>query len=225
MTTNFETKYGSIPVSTVNIDDLDGWKVILSDTYKPDRGVYMLQKFYDDYPNLVSTCPDVDMLYKLCARSAKLGLWLKESNAQFVLEVAPPFYLKEMITPIEFSEASSIVIEINKTNRVLASEQEIIVNEFKRKMAQASDKQRKSVEKFNKNNIARIITLNSTALPVTLQAMIENYTPSSKSESPDRKTYAREVLISFKCSLVEFFKNPINAKVDFDSLLDELSEK
>lgn len=70
---------------------------------------------------------------------------------------------------------------------------------------------------------ARVISMNTTELPLTLQLAIENFTPANDVNSPNKKAYARELLIRYKLELIKMIKN--DPSININLVIESMQEK
>lgn len=201
------------------------WKVIQSSEYKPDRQEWMLKKFRKEFPKQAEAVSSFEILNSLASRSMRVSQWFANSSAEFILEVDVPLYLKDLIDPKEYKNASENLQLLNKNAASRSSEEVKTVQEYKSNMEKISMKYDRINEGIIKNKIVRILSINSQYLPITLQLMIENFTPAADGKSPDKKTYAREILTQFKISLIKYFTAKENKESDLEEFLKEIAEK
>lgn len=200
---------------TMNIEvntDPDLWLIIQDEKYRPDRGAFILERFIESYPN-VNVKGDVTKIYALCSRSAALGEWLAAQNLDYALIQNEPTFYRDIIDQDSYKAVSSELQENSTRGRDRANEELVAARKYKDEM----DKIDKKYSKFKfKLKESRIINMNSTELPLTLQLAIENYTPSS-SDSPNRRAFARELLINYKISLLTAISD--DPSIDIEALI------
>jgi len=212
-------------VDEINVRDSSSWKVVEAQNFRPDKPEFMLKRFKKDFPKQASAVNDFDMLTKLASRSKAVSEWYARVSAEYVLEINVPKYLKDIVEPKEFEEANTKIKELNKLAAERALDEQRVVKNYQQEMKKIEEDYTKKSAVNLQNKLVRILTLNSTSLPITLQLMIENFTPSTTSGSPDKKTYAREVLTQFKISLLKYFADKANKDADLEDFLTEISQK
>jgi len=207
--------FGSNNVNfSVSIDEnIDNWLIVKDEKYRPDRGVFVLEKFKEDFPEI--NVDNIDKVYSLCSRSAALNEWLAKVNLSYALIQNEPTFYRDKI---EASRYNLVSEELLKNNSILSSkarEELELAADYRSKM----DKIKIKYSKIEyKSKEARVISMNTTELPLTLQLAIENYTPASD-DSPNRRSYARELLINYKLSLLNVIKE--NPEVNIDIIIKD----
>jgi len=207
--------FGSNNVNfSVSIDEnIDNWLIVKDEKYRPDRGVFVLEKFKDDFPEII--VDSIDRVYSLCSRSSALNEWLAKVNLSYALIQNEPTFYRDKI---EASRYNLVNEELLKNNSILsnkAKEELELAADYRSKM----DKIKLKYSKIEyKSKEARVISMNTTELPLTLQLAIENYTPASD-DSPNRRSYARELLINYKLSLLNVIKE--NPEVNIDIIIKD----
>lgn len=214
-----------ITMDEVDIKNSSKWKTVESESYKPDKADFIFKRFQKDWPQHKIMVTNVELVYKLCSRSSRLSDWLRETSAQFVVDVSPPKYLQGIVEPKDYIKATDSLSEIGKSNKLLSDKTIISVNNFNAEIAEHNRVHQETLNKFKDDKIVRILNLGSNALPITLQLMIENFSPSQNAKSVDKKTYGRELLINFKISLIKHFSDEKNKELDIDLFLKEIAEK
>lgn len=225
MTIKLNSGTVTLLVDEINVNDPNSWKTVQQENYRPDRDDFILKSFKEKFPRHANAVNSIETVNNLASRSKLINNWLVSAGTEYVLEVQAPQYLKEIVEPSEYKEASEVLAELNKLSTKRSLEEQLVAKEYKDKLCKIADKYDKLTESTKKDNIVRILSLNSTSLPITLQLMIENYSPSVTSSSPDKKTYAREVLTNFKISLLKYFTRKENKDVNITEFLTEISEK
>jgi hypothetical protein len=204
----------------VDVDDSSNdWVIIKDENYRPDREEFVLSYFRKDFPDV--KVPDVSKVYALCSRSAILAQWLSSVNMQYSLQEQVPTFYRQLVDPEEYKKAYDDITENARLNRDRAMEEFKASSNFKNEMSKIAEKYNR---KRKMNSIySRVITMNSTELPLTLQLAIENYTPADDASLPNVKAYAREILIQYKISLIKYIKD--NPNVDIEALIKENQTK
>jgi hypothetical protein len=199
---------------SVSIDEnIDNWLIVKDEKYRPDRGIFVLERFKEDFPEI--NVDNIDKVYSLCSRSAALNEWLAKVNLSYALIQNEPTFYRDKI---EASRYNLVSEELLKNNSILsnkAKEELELAADYRNKM----DKVKLKYSKIEyKSKEARVISMNTTELPLTLQLAIENYTPASD-DSPNRRSYARELLINYKLSLLNVIKE--NPEVNIDMIIKD----
>lgn len=215
----------SIDVDSVDIKNPDKWKIVESETYRPSKDNFILNKFHSDWPQHKVAAKSAEMVYSICSRATILINWLREANASYSIETTPPLYLEGIISPEKFINATESLNEINNINREYSIKNQKTAKNFNEEMDNNTAEHVKKLEKFKENKIVRILNMNSTELPISMQFMIENFTPTVNANSVDKKTYARELLVNYKVSLLKFFNEENNKDININDFLISMSEK
>lgn len=206
----------------VSIDDPKQWRVIKSESYLPDKNQFIVNCWSRDYSEFET--PDADTIYRLCSRSTNLNDWLKRVNLQYVISEAPPDYLKDLIDPSEFEDSTKLLREINK----ISQDESIELNEEAKKYSKKVEAiKTKYLDLYNNKkvtNFVKIINLKSNDLPISFIMAIDNFSPAKGEDSPKAKTYARELLLTFKKGLLEFIKDKPK-DYNIDKILEKLKAK
>lgn len=216
---SFEFEYAGGSFSVDVPTDLEKWYIVEDEEYRPDRAQFVLEKFKEDFSS-IKIGDNPEKVYALCSRSSKLNLWLAEANNQYALIQNTPTFYRDVIDPKEYEKVSAQLLIVSQKNRERASEELKAAQEYQAKISKIKSKY---VDFKIDNKFAKVIALNSTSLPLTLQLAIENYTPSDADDSPTKREYARELLIRYKLNLINMIKN--DADVDIDTMINKLMEK
>jgi len=196
----------------------DNWLITKDESYRPDKQKFIEQKFRKDYPGI--KVKDANQVYALASRSAKLNDWLAKANLEYAVVEGAPTYFRDYVDPKDFEQASKEVQKLSQANSDKAKAQAYAATEYKNKLAEIDKEFEKKLS--TSDNIAKIISLNSTALPLSIQLAIDNYTPASSS-SPNQRAYSRECLINYKIKLLEALTK--DKKLNIDKLITENMEK
>lgn len=211
---------------SLTIDKIDtsskNWKIIQTDEYRPDKQAYVEAKFYEDFAELGQQ--SFDQIASLASRSSLLNKWLVSVNASFAIDVAPPFWLQEEIPSEEYVKIQPIISKLSQAAADRASKESAAAKEYRAKLdGIEKDFNTKMNEFKSDNNIIKILTIQSTKLPLSFQLAIDNYTPLAAQAAPNQRMFAREVLTSYKISLLKFSKD--NPQVDIQKVIDEMATK
>lgn len=220
---NFEFKLSIGEVIIPGVPDkIDDWIIIKDEKYRPDKDKFILDQFKKDYPHVpVINCQQV---YNLGSRSSVIAEWLGRNNVQYSLIQETPTYFRDLVGAESFKNLSNKIQKINKIQLEKAREEEAASIEYKNKIKEINLKYSSLINKEKEyNKELKVLTLNSTALPLTIQLAIENYVPGDDATSPDKKSFAREMLIRYKQSLINLIKQ--NPSINIDEVIDEFAVK
>lgn len=215
----------TIDVDSVDVNNPDKWKIVESESYRPNKDNYILNKFHNDWPQHKVLAKDAEMIYTICSKSLILQNWLREASASYVVETTPPLYLEGIISPDSFIKANESLVEINNISKEYSIKNLNTAKRFNEEMEYNTIEHNKKLEKFKENKVVRILNMNSKELPISMQFMIENFTPTINANSVDKKTYARELLVNYKVSLLKFFNEDMNKNININDFLSKMSEK
>lgn len=198
------------------------WVTIIDESYKPNREAFIINKFQKDFAAIkVSNC---DEIFKLASRSTRLNKWLAEVNAEYALKEKVPTYFRDYVDPSVFKETSEKLTKLRNNNAKQAAEEAELARKYHKEMEDIRNAYKEENDKIvGDDYVTKILNLNSTSMPLSLQLGIENYTPAKEGTSPNKATYAREMLIRFKISLLEAMK--ANKDANLNELLSGLETK
>lgn len=188
---------------TVDVDDNpDSWLIINDELYRPDRSAFILEKFNESFPH-IDVKNDAKLIYSLCSRSSSLSEWLAQVNLEYASIQNEPTFYRDYIEPKRYEKVSKELTEYSRKVKLRAEEELKAAEEFRLKMDLINKKY--SNIKFTYPE-SRVISMNTTELPLTLQLAIENYTPADDS-TPNQRAYARETLINYKLTLIDLINS------------------
>lgn len=211
----FELNGGGVDLTVIGpAKDKSEWLINKEDDLRPERAEFIYQAFTRDYPTIKVN--NVDKVYALCSRSKLLVDWLAIENAKFSLAVKVPTYIQDNISPETYKTVEEQMTKLNKVQSEKTTVINAAVARFKAEMKAIEDN---SVYKVppTVHPVTKIMLLNSSDLPISISLAIENYTYEGTDDYPDQKAYAREMLIRYKSSLVELWKQDM--KIDIDNVI------
>lgn len=202
----------------VNKPDLDpdGWTVVKQESLSYDKGSMILSKFNEEFPNLA--IDSYELLCKICSRSRSLNEWLITKNLEFSEYSQLPLFLVDKITPASYKTLQVDIVKLNGTVAAFAKKRELLAREYEANLVKLEAEELKEVVKLKGNNkILKVLALNSTYLPITIQLAIENYIPTD-SLADSRRTYGRECLIQYKSALIDLIID--NPDINIDDVIN-----
>lgn len=217
--TGINVEIGNSVVSIEVPTSSNDWLIIKDETYRPDRGVLVLETFKKDFPS-IQVGDDVEKVYALCSRSARLAEWLAKVNLSYATLQNEPTFYRDVIAADDYKLVAKDLEQLSNNNRSRATEELKAAEVYKTTMETISNKYS---NRRLENKFSTIIALNTTSLPLTLQLAIENYTPANDATSPNRRAYARELLVRYKLALIEMVKE--NRNIDIDRVISEATVK
>lgn len=200
-------------------DKLDDWTVVKQQSMKYVKGDVIVENFNKDFPHAV--VDNYEVICDLASRSRKISEWLVNANITYSELAEMPLYLEGLVEPKTYKNLSTDILHINRTIGSFSQQRQELAEKYKKELKNLEKKENESINKIKGNNkLLRILTLNTTALPLTLQLMISGYSPSnSLNVQESQKVYAREMLINYKVALIK--KVIANPDIDIDVIIEE----
>lgn len=227
--TNFDYNNETIVIPTIS-ENLDQWTVIKSQAVQYSAAEVIVDNFNESFNNIQLSGETYEEKYefltKLVSRNSKLLEWYSAQKIKYSDLAQLPLFAKDLIEPKKFKSlqndltALSDVVKESVDQRILAS------NEYKKKLNLIDiNEKRKISEIKSKDQVLKILSLNSSQLPLTLSLAIENFTPlgDTKLAAENKKIYVRETLTQFKIGLLKFLND--NPNTDIDDVIDKLGLK
>jgi hypothetical protein len=213
---NFSSKTVFIGDLEVKLPDetLDNWVVVKQQSIKYVKGDIILEKFNKDFPHAV--VGSYDVICELASRSTKISEWLVNANTIYSELAEMPLYLDGLVEPKIYKGLTQDIQRINETIGSFSQNRQQLAEKYKNELKILEKKEKEAIDKIKGNNkFLRVLTLNTTSLPLTLQLMINGYSPSnSENLQESQKVFAREMLINYKVSLIKKIIEDPNFKVD-----------
>lgn len=219
---NLESKIiagGVLKVEAPKVNSSD-WLIKREESLRPEKKDFVLKAFNKRFPDI--KVKDADQVYNLCSRSKLLNEWLSNTNLLYVDQVKIPAYAIDLLDTSKVKECYEIITEINDKNSLKAAAIKALSDTFKENLRKIEDNKDYKCDKQLTNEV-KVLILNTTDLPLTLQLAIENFTPAKNDEFPDTRAYAREMLFQFKKSLFKLIKE--KPEINIDNVINELKEK
>lgn len=205
------------------VDDGDdkSWYIIKEESYRPDKDKFVLDKFNEKYPKMKQT--KIQTVYNLCSRSSTLNVWLAGINLEYAKSSQVPTFYRDLVEPDVFKETQEELTKINKLESDKAAIELELAKSYKAELKRVVSEYENKVNQIIKTKTIRVLNLKSTDLPIYIQLAIENYTPGKATDSPDKKTFGRELLINYKKMLLQILSK--NKDVDIQKIIDDAREK
>jgi hypothetical protein len=202
--------------------DESSWTVIEAQSFKIDKGDFILKEFKKDFPNL--KIRDADHLVRVVSRSEVLNEWYAKTSLLYADSVQLPLAYKDQLSPIEYKEFFSDTSLYKKNLALETDEIQQLSKTFKEEAQIIRDKYKKlNDDIISKNKMYPILVLNKNQLPISASIMIEDYTPKTGDITMKRNAYGREVLISYQKSLIKAVKD--KPDIDILAVIKEMSTK
>lgn len=218
---NFTLSDDTLSIDIEKVDtSSSNWKIIQTEDYRPDKRAFIEEQFSESYPKFGKL--DYDMITALASRSKVISKWLTISSQKYTVEVDPPLWLQSEISAEEFKEIKPKITLLSKAASDRAEAEAKAASEYKNKLARIERDFSDKVSAMKKDsNLLKILSMSSTDLPITLQLAIENFTPSSAESAPNQRMFAREILTSYRISLIKYSKT--NPDMDIQTVIDRLA--
>jgi hypothetical protein len=202
--------------------DESSWTVIEAQSFKIDKGDFILKEFKKDFPNL--KIRDADHLVRVVSRSEVLNEWYAKTSLLYADSVQLPLAYKDQLSPVEYKEFFSDTSLYKKNLALETDEIQQLSKTFKEEAQNIRDKYKKlNDDIISKNKMYPILVLNKNQLPISASIMIEDYTPKTGDITMKRNAYGREVLISYQKSLIQAVKD--KPDIDILAVIKEMSTK
>jgi hypothetical protein len=211
----FEIKYNDEVYSVKDPDgDFKDWTVVKQESYKLGKRELILNKFKEDFPQFEIN--DYDELTNTCSRSSAFTEWLINANLVYADQAQTPLFLKDIVEPTKFQSLQKDLTDINKIISVSSIKKRKLADKYKVDLKVLDDEEKSSVNKVKKKDkYLKVLSINSTSLPFTLQLQIERYVPKdSENVQESRDVFAREILINYKRMLCKIVKDDPNVDID-----------
>lgn len=207
-------------------DNVDDWVIIKDEKYRPNRDKFVVDRFELDFSNIsLAALPSInkkaERIYNLVSRSLRLTEWLARVNLEYALLENTPTFYRDLVSPEEFQISSDSLLRLSQKAAEQSAEELEAARSYKTKIAEIRNRYSAISNSLKTTRLVKILSLKSNSMPLTLQMAIENYTPAD--QSPDKKTYARELLIKYKLSLIKVSRN-LNCE-ELDNLITEMETK
>lgn len=202
--------------------DSDNWYVIQQESFTIDKNDFILTKYNEDFPK--SKIDNYDMFELVLNRSSKLQEWYSLVSLQYTDSIQLPVAYKDLFKPEEYKGFFKDIQSYKNNLAKESAEIEELSNKFKKDVNIIKQKYfNKNKEIVDSNKFYPIITMNATQLPLSIQIEIESYTPKTGDITQQKSVFAREYLINYKRSLIEFVKT--NPNVNIEEVIEEFRVK
>lgn len=197
------SKFGTDDRYSFIDDDLTTWHAKIDDDFKPEKNVFIENKFYHEFDQKLS----FETITNLVSRSSSLRLWYADAISEYILEVDVPQYFQELIEPGEYQKLSEKVKQYNAYNVEKAKRLNAVAEKAKKDVNDIEKEFEPKFAKIKADPKVLVLTLNSEKLPLGLQLKLENYTPSEASDPRTTSLYSREMLVRYKIELLKVIKD------------------
>lgn len=196
----------------------EDWTIIEQQSFKLNKRDIILSKFKSEFEFDVNSYEE---LVECCSRSRVYSKWLINANLLYSEESQVPLFLKDLIEPKEYSSIQSKLSEINANYSTYSKKKKILSEKYKNELKIIEEEEERAITKIKGHSkYLKVLSMDSTYLPFSLQILINRYTPNdSEKVAESRISYGREVLIQYKRTLCEIIKD--DPTVDIDSIIEE----
>lgn len=219
MVNQWEFKYDGETIKVAQPgSNFKDWVIIEQESLSYNKGDKILERWNNDFPHF--KMDDYEKLTEACSRTRKFSEWLTMANLEYSNFAQLPKFLDGEVSPEIFQEKQTKLNSINKTVSKFSKEKKELSEKYKIDLREIENTEKKEVDKIlNKDKILKVLAMNSTRLPFSLQLNIQGYTPSdTKNNQESRQSYGREVLIQYKKALIQTINRLPD--VDIDALID-----
>jgi hypothetical protein len=178
----------------------DAWLTIGSESYTPDKQDFVVEKFKKDFQN-IKGIDDIQQIGALASRSPKLSEWLNKTNLEYSLNAEVPLWAQDLIEPKTLKNLTKNIAESNKIEADRSQELNKLASKYKDEVSKINKAYDDKKDKVTNHDLLLAFTCNATTLPLSIQQAIENYSPAD-SNAPNKKTYARELLLQWRQQLL-----------------------
>lgn len=184
---------------------VEDWNIVVDEKQKPDRAKFVEERFNEDFPDHKGT--PYKTIGTLASRSKAIQDWLRNINVEFSALAQTPLFYQDYLGAEKYQKLKDDVSKTNARLKKLRTEYSNKVAEVKEELKEIEGKMSEVWESSTTSVPFRVLTLDSTELPLTLQLAIENYTPADKETGPNQQRYAKEMLVRYKLLLLENYGN------------------
>lgn len=197
------------------------WVIIKEQSYLPNKEGFIVSNFKKAFTNV--TLPEADdkayeLITSLASRSSVISQWLAKANLEYSLDSQMPLYLRELVTPNEYNNLTQELQKYNKVISEFQQKRQTAATTYQNTLKGIAEQESRTLQQFGNNSYITVLSLPSTALPLTLQVAIENYTPANDNV-PTKKAYMREILTNYKIYLLKELKK--NPKIDIHKIIED----
>lgn len=195
------TGESSIEVELIN-KPLNEWYVSIEEDYKPDYRKFITDKFEQKYPALLGKY-EWTQLNSIISRNEQLLKYKALVDGEYSITANVPKYYEQVVDKDQYSAARIKLSELKKIEANRAQELISASEDYKEICTRIDAKYEKKLSEFDFDNITLIASLPSTKLPLSVQMLIEDYSPADTADSNTKRKFAREMLIRYKIALLK----------------------
>lgn len=209
--------YGKISVTTPQTDE-SGWYVTQQQSFTIDKGDFMLEQFSKDFPKFKVT--DYDVLQRIVGRSTKLQDWFQKTSLLYADSIQLPVAFKELFNPEDYNRYYKDILNYKQILADESAEIETLSDKFTKELNEIKLKYKQKGEQIlGKEKVYKVLSMNSSDMPISLQIEIEGYTPVTGDVTQKRRMYGREMLLKYQRALLQLIKD--DSSIDIDAIIDE----
>lgn len=203
--------------------DSEKWITIESESYIPSREEFIVQAFKVDFPHLTS----VDTLEKignLSSRSPALSEWLARNQALYAIDAEVPLWASNFIPATQLKSIQSSLKAKGTILKECALERERLANQYQEALRAVNERQKIDLGRLQNKNYVMAFSADSSTMPLSVQLAIENFTPTSNTEGPQKRAYAKELLTQWRQHLL-YKVHSSGGQFDVQNYIDEMALK
>lgn len=212
-------------VDSIEVDipqsDEKSWFITNSQSISVPKDVFMLDAFKRDFPQF--DIKDFKTFTSILSRSVALQDWYSIQSGNFIRTIELPSFLSEVLTPMKYN---SIKGSLSSYNKVLSTEGKAIKelsDKYDSDIKKIKENTSKSILSIISDPVVRVLIMNSSEMPISLQIKIEDYTPKTEDITQSRDRYAQELLHNYQRSLIKLISE--KPDVNIDSVINGLKVK
>lgn len=197
------------------------WISIKSQSFIFDKRDFFIESFNRSFPDSKLLGSDstekFNFVSSLCSRNNSLKRWYTLTSIQFSEMTQLPLYLKDSVSPSDFKKISDKLNLLKKKTSSFVQERTDLAAKYSKDLKDIEEREKCIVKKtLGDDNIMKILSLNTEALPLSIQMKIQTYgNESSDLDMADsRRQYAQEYLAKFKVALIKLSTENKNFSVD-----------
>lgn len=199
-----------IDVELIN-KPINEWYVSVEEDYKPDYRKFIIDKFEEKYPMLKGKY-DWTQLNSLISRNEQLLKYKATVDGEYAISASIPKYYEDIVDKDQYTTARN---KLSKLKDLEAKRAQALIKaseDYKQKCSDINEDYDKELDEFDVDPVTMIASLPSTKLPLSIQMLIEDYSPADTSDSNTKRKFAREMLVRYKIALLKAHNDGKNIK-------------
>jgi hypothetical protein len=181
--------------------DDSGWFTTRSESVSVDKPSFMMSAYKRDFPK--GPVKNFDSLVDIISRSGTMSDWYSKTSGDYTETISIPSYGADILSPKKFKQ----VQEKLKLHKEAYSLEGKTIAEASATMQVAIENAKnirmKACGELTNDPVIRVLSMNSSELPVSMQLAIIGYTAKDSNKAQDQNKYARELLYIYKRALLQ----------------------